>query len=251
MRAQGDGLGVADLHIHTSLSDGMADIPDLLSYVEQETRLDVIAITDHDDIEGGLQARELVSRGDYRFQVVVGAEVTTLEGHLLALFLEEPVPSFLSLEQTIVAVHAQGGLCVVPHPMSWLTRSIGQGSLDKIARNRQPDIFLDGIEIVNPTIAGRVRDHQARQLNERRYKLAETGGSDAHFLAAIGTGYTLFPGRSAEDLRHSLKERTCRAGGTQMDLGKIGYNQIAQQQWRSLVVAPMRTLRRMVQRMMP
>ena len=68
---------------------------------------------------------------------------------------------------------------------------------------------------------------------------------------ARGTGYTLFPGRIAEDLRQSLKERTSRAGGTQVDLGKIGYNQLAQQQWRSLVVAPIRTLRRMVQRMMP
>lgn len=229
----------------------MADIPDLLSYVQQETRLDVIAITDHDDVEGGLQARELVAKGNYRFEVVVGAEVTTLEGHLLALFLEQPVPSFLSLEQTIVAVHAQGGLCVVPHPMSWLTRSVGQGSLDRIARNHRADVFLDGIEIVNPTIAGRVRDHHARKLNERRYKLAETGGSDAHFLASIGTGYTLFPGRSADDLRQSLKERTTRAEGTPVDLGKIGYDQIAQQQWRSLVVAPIRTLRRMVQRMMP
>ena len=87
MRTRREGYGVADIHIHSSASDGMADIPRILDYAEQKTNLAVIAITDHDEFEGSYQAGELVAKGNYSFEVVLGMEVTTLEGHLLALFL--------------------------------------------------------------------------------------------------------------------------------------------------------------------
>ncbi|MFH1487029.1 MAG: PHP domain-containing protein, partial [Chloroflexota bacterium] len=77
--------GQADTHIHSSFSDGMADIPEILHFVEHETDLDVIAITDHDEIAGSHLARELATRGKYRFEVVVGMEITTLDGHLVGL----------------------------------------------------------------------------------------------------------------------------------------------------------------------
>src|SRR4030043_504343 len=125
--------GKADLHIHTALGDAMAGLPELFDYVEQETDLALIAVTDHDDIRGGLQARELWARGRYRFQVVVGAEVTAIQGHVLALFVEEPVPSLRPGGGVLTAVHRQGGLCVVPHPLAFLTRSIGQRPLERIA----------------------------------------------------------------------------------------------------------------------
>lgn len=224
-----ENYGIADLHIHSSASDGMASVPQILEYVERETELDVIAITDHDEIRGSYQARELAEKGRYRFEVVVGMEVTTLQGHLLALFLERPVLSFQRLGKTIEAVHAQGGLCIVPHPMSWLTRSIGQTTLDKFAY-RDDGNHLDGIEIVNSNIAARISYEKSKRLNGKRYHLAETGGSDAHFLVMIGSGYTLFPGRSAADLQQSLLERTTVAGSSgQVSLSKIGYGQIFRQ----------------------
>jgi hypothetical protein len=99
----GRAEGKADLHIHTALGDGMAELPELLDYIEQQTDLDVIAVTDHDDIRGGLQARELWARGRYRFQVIVGAEVTAIQGHVLALFVEEPVPSLRQVEEILEA----------------------------------------------------------------------------------------------------------------------------------------------------
>jgi predicted metal-dependent phosphoesterase TrpH len=89
-------MGKADLHVHTAFSDGMADARAVLEYVEAHTDLDVLAITDHDDVRGALKAREIWARGHYRFELVTGAELTTIEGHLLALFVEEP----LELEKT-------------------------------------------------------------------------------------------------------------------------------------------------------
>ena len=75
-----EGYGIADLHIHSSIVDGMASVYQIMEYVEYRTELDVIAITDHDDIRGSYQARELAARNNYRFEVVVGMEVTTLHG---------------------------------------------------------------------------------------------------------------------------------------------------------------------------
>src|SRR5207253_10896293 len=117
--ARGDrDYGKADLHIHTALGDGMADVGELLEYVEHATDLDLIAVTDHDQLDAALQVRDAHSRhGGYHFDVVPGTEVTTVEGHLLAIGIEQPVPSFRSLAATLDAVHRQGGLCLIPHPM--------------------------------------------------------------------------------------------------------------------------------------
>ena len=74
LKTKPEGRGLADIHIHTRVSDGMADIMELVDFVERETRLDVIAITDHDQIEGGYRARELAAKNNCRFEVVVGMD---------------------------------------------------------------------------------------------------------------------------------------------------------------------------------
>ncbi|MBI2305020.1 MAG: phosphotransferase [Chloroflexi bacterium] len=239
--------GMADFHIHSSLGDGTANIGELLDYVARRTELDIISITDHDDIEGSCRARDLAEQEGYSFQVVIGMEVSTLGGHLLALYIEKPVMSFQPLGETIQAIHEQGGLCVVPHPMSWLTRSVGQQALDNLTRQGG---CLDGMEVINPSVAGRVSYHKAKELNDKRYHLAETGGSDAHFLEETGSAYTLFQGHSAQELRHCLEERTTRAGGGKPVPGStIGYGNIARQQIRSLLVLPARSLSRPLRRL--
>ncbi|OGO05749.1 MAG: hypothetical protein A2Y60_01060 [Chloroflexi bacterium RBG_13_54_9] len=240
MRKRREGNGVADIHIHSTHSDGTADIPDILEYVQQETKLDVIAITDHNEIAGACEARELTAKDSYRFEVVVGMEISTLEGHLLALFLESPVPKFLPLAETIDAIHAQGGICIVPHPMCWLLRSISQNSMDEIAMRKGEDVYLDGLEVVNPTIAGRITNGRPKELNREHYRLAETGSSDAHFLLQIGSGYTLFEGLTAADLRQGLLNKTTRAAaGIKVDLQKIGYGKITKHLFKHTVIMPL------------
>jgi predicted metal-dependent phosphoesterase TrpH len=75
------------MHLHTLYSDGVMEVQALLDHVERATDLDLIAITDHERIDGALRARELHAAGDYHFGLVVGEEITTRRGHLLALFL--------------------------------------------------------------------------------------------------------------------------------------------------------------------
>jgi len=221
-----EGYGVADVHIHSSVSDGMADVSQIVDYVEQRTDLDVIAITDHDKMEGSFQARELAARRGYRFDVVTGMEVTTLEGHLLALYLESPVPSFKPLADTIEAIHTQGGLSIAPHSMNWLTDSIMRRGLEKTVTASDQGQRLDGIEIISRGIFGPILNHRASTFN-LKHKLAETGSSDAHFLALVGSVVTLFPGRSAADLRRSLLERTTRgANGFRVRLRDLQATQL-------------------------
>src|SRR3990172_9768194 len=134
----------------------MAEIPELLDYVQEHTDLSLIAVTEHDDLAPALAARDACARGRYRFQVVPGAEVTTLEGHLLALYLEEPIESLRPLAETLEAVHRQGGLCIIPHPMSWLTRSIGQSVIERVQRDSREGVYFDGIEGAKQNAGARV-----------------------------------------------------------------------------------------------
>ncbi len=101
---------------------------------------------------------------------------------------------------------------------------------------------MDGLETANESFGGRVGLDKALRLNRNRYRLAEVGGSDAHFLKAIGSAHTEFPGHTAEHLRQSIIERTCRGvRGHHPSLFDIGPWQVARQTWRGIMVTP-RTL---------
>ena len=110
----------------------MMDARAIFERVEHETELDVVAITDHEEIGGALAARELYARGRYRFELVTGIELTTRSGHLLALFVDEPLRPLRPLAESVAEIHRRGGLAVLPHPLSYLTRSIGQRTLERL-----------------------------------------------------------------------------------------------------------------------
>src|SRR5438552_1965561 len=97
--------GRADLHIHSAVGDGLATVARILDYVEHRTDLDLIAITDHDEVRGALEARELAAAGRRRFEVIVGTEITTRQGHLLAYQIGRRYPMLRSLRDSIAAVH--------------------------------------------------------------------------------------------------------------------------------------------------
>ncbi len=234
-----DTPGKADLHIHTSYSDGMMEASEVLDHVESQTDLDVIAITEHDDVRGSLAARELWAKGNFRFDFVTGVEVTAIEGHILALYVEEPVPSLVRTEEILEAVHKQGGLCVVAHPMSLFVRSLDRLTMERVAASKKEGVYFDGIETANQSPAMLGRNRMAARLNRVRLRLAETGSSDAHFLKAIGAAYTAFPGRSAAELRQSILDCTTipvRVRG--LSVAEIGVKAIVRQSWRGISATP-------------
>jgi predicted metal-dependent phosphoesterase TrpH len=243
-------MGKADLHIHSEWSDGLPSIREILDHVENNTNLDLIAITDHDMIEGALEAREISAQKKYRFDIIVGMEVTTLEGHLLAYDLAKPLRMMKPLDWTIQAIRDQGGWCLLPHPMSPLIRSIGRRGIRRVMHDTRTGICFDGIEVINPSIAGKVIAGKVRRFNRDEAHLPETGGSDSHTLALIGSAYTNYEGQTAEDFRRSLSARSTTAGGTFW--GKSEYRELARiarrQMYKSMVQLPARHVRRSIVR---
>ena len=209
--------GKADIHMHSTYSDGCATIEQILDHVQNTTSLDVIAITDHDVIEGSLRARDLWSRGSYRFDFIVGEEVTTKEGHLLGLFLEKKVPSGLSMERSIDLIHEQGGLAIIAHPLHRLFRhSCQRDVMDRIHASQQ--VYFDGIETWNASFCGIYANQVAMHVNRKIYGLSELGNSDAHALNSIGSGMTWFEGKNAAELRQAIAECRTAPGGKFWDV---------------------------------
>jgi predicted metal-dependent phosphoesterase TrpH len=239
-------MGKADIHIHTTHSDGMASVQQVFDFAENETDLALIAITDHDMFDGADEARNLAARRNYRFQVLTGMEVTTIEGHLLVLGIDKPVRSLQGLANTIAQVHEQGGVVIAPHPMSWMIRSIGRNGLMRIHKTPDDLIYFDGFEALNPSLAGRVVAKQARELNARVLQLAETAGSDSHVLPTIGSAATVYPGVTADDLLRALKEKKTTIEGHYWTAEEMKY--LARigpaQMWQSLVTLPTKHIRR-------
>jgi predicted metal-dependent phosphoesterase TrpH len=207
-----DRLGRADLHIHTLASDGTAGVVDILDHVERNTELDVIAITDHERIDAALAGRSIARDRGLRFEVIVGEEVTTLGGHLLALWLEAPVKPFRTMRATIADIHDQGGIAIPAHPLVPYPLC-AQGWVLRRLLADEPRYRPDAIEAFNPTTLGRPW-HQRVVRFAAQYGLAPVGNSDAHDLASIGIGYTTFQGRSGDDLRAAIHARTTHQHGT-------------------------------------
>jgi predicted metal-dependent phosphoesterase TrpH len=200
-----DRLGRADLHIHTRASDGIDPIRTILDFVETSTDLDVIAITDHERIDAALAARTMARDLGHRVEVVVGEEVSTLGGHLLGLFLTERVRPLRSLRTTIGEIHEQGGIAIPAHPLVPYPLCAQGWVLRRLLADRDPRVRPDAVEAFNPTMFGRPWHGRVVRF-AADHGLATVGNSDSHEAATIGTGWTSFPGRTADDLRAAILE---------------------------------------------
>lgn len=196
-------MGLADLHIHSIHSyDATSSIPAILKYVADQTELDVIAITDHDTMAGLREAMLLAPR--YGVEVIPGCEISTAEGHLLGLYITQPVPPGLSLAETIRRVGRQGGLCIAPHPEARGTSSLSGQLIRSALQDAQLAQVLVGVEVFNGGLVY-YRDNQATLRLVENLEVARVGNSDAHILQSIGEGSTEFSGNSAVDLRRALE----------------------------------------------
>ncbi len=199
--------GRADLHVHTCWSDG-ADWPETVVQAAAG-RVDVLAITDHDEIRGALQGREFArEHPELGVNVIVGEEISTLNGHLLGLYLRERVPPRLPARETIDLIHAQGGLAVAAHPFHpYRGRARGHPSLGQMI----PDLALDGLEVVNNAgVFSWLYDAWAAFRNVE-WLLPVTAGSDAHDVWYLGSAVTRFPGRDSAALWRALTAGRTRA----------------------------------------
>lgn len=198
-------MGLADLHIHSIHSfDGTSSIPAILKYTADHTNLDVIAITDHNSMEGVSQAIDLAP--SYNLQVIPGCEISSADGHVLGLFLHKRVPAGLSFLQTLQLIGEQGGLAIAAHPEAKGASSLSFENICKACKHPFASQVLVGIETFN---GGLIYAHSnfSAIAQSNKLPLAQIGSSDAHIISMIGQGASYFPGKTIEDLKIALKLR--------------------------------------------
>lgn len=193
-------MGIADIHLHTNASDGLPSARQLLDYVERRGVLDVVAITDHDVLDASLWAHS--QQGRYSFDIIPGVEVTAREGHVLALWVTEPIPKKMSVKETAAAIHEQGGVAILAHPGEPFI-----AGRHLVRYLRRPDVLLtwdiDAVEVHNAGAITPGNNILARRICGD-LPLPVVGNSDAHTLNAIASGITRFHGHTAADFRRAL-----------------------------------------------
>jgi len=206
-------LGKADLHIHTNYSDARLRVEDLLEYVENRTDLDVIAITDHETIEGALLAQKIAKEKRYRFEIIVGEEISAIEGHVVGLYLKETIPGGLSTSESIKLIKEQDGIVMMPHCLRHIRFNTGKKNVDGVglATLIKEKSNIDAIEIINATPTFHKDNLKAMFINDALLFKAGVGNSDAHILGAVGMGYTLFEGKNAQELRSAIEHCQTKA----------------------------------------
>lgn len=205
-------MGKADLHIHTTASDGLLDPGEVVEYAANQTDLDVVAITDHDSMEGAWKAWHWhQAHPSLGVELLWGVEVTgSWFRHLLFYWLDRPptrLPRrFLPPARLIDAMKETGALCIAAHPTNPVSIA-GPDLRDLAARGLLPA----ALEVCSPPL-GRRKEPGLRAL-AHHYNLGVAGGSDAHgLLQMIGAACTYFPGTTREDLWQALLAGTTDAG---------------------------------------
>jgi hypothetical protein len=230
-------MPLADPHCHTIASDGMVTPAELVA-AAVGAQLDLIAVTDHDTMRSVREAQRLGEAAG--IAVVAGLEITTrwpAQTHILGWYLEKPVKSGMSVQDTIDAIHDQGGLAVIPHPfMPVYFGSIQPAMLRRLIETRT----VDGIEIMTTVPIGSWRRRELEDFYVRHSDRlgAEVGGTDCHFGPHdIGSVVTQFDG----DFRKAVEQRTTVP--FRLRTGTVPRGLALRQQWRALVQLPLQRAR--------
>jgi len=166
-----------DPHVHTDASyDAEGSVHEVLGYCHNSS-LDAVAITDHDTTVAAREALEQQDR--YDVTVVPGVEISTADGHLLALGVVDRPPIGRSLAESVRWVRAEGGVAVVPHPFQVSRHGV----------RKRDFVPCDGIEVFNAWSMTGIQNRRAEAFASER-DCPALGGSDAHDPSMIGQGYT-------------------------------------------------------------
>jgi predicted metal-dependent phosphoesterase TrpH len=168
-----------DLHMHTDHSHDCATPVEVLLATARDQGLGAIAVTDHNEISGALEAR--AKAAEFGVKVIVGEEVKTAsQGEVIGLFIEEKIPRGLTLEETVAEIRRQGGLVYVPHPFDRMHAVPDYEHLLGIVED------VDAIEVYNPRVAiGSFNEEAARFA--AKYRIPAGAGSDAHVAHGLGS----------------------------------------------------------------
>lgn len=178
---EGSPVLSVELHAHSAASHDGRDSIEMLLEQAQAVGLDALVVTDHDEFGASKLAADRAPK--YGLVGIPGMEVTSTAGHVLAIGIEDAVPSGLNFAETVDAIRGHGGVSVVPHPF--------QSSRSGVASNipRETLARADAIEVYNSRLLTGRANRQAEEF-ARDYNLPMTAGSDAHIAEMVGQAVT-------------------------------------------------------------
>ena len=178
----------ADLHIHTEYSMDCSTPLEKIINRCLEIGINCIVVCDHGTDEGAIKLKGMAP-----FPVVIAEEILTPHGEIMGMFLQETIPSGLSVEQTLACIRAQGGLVCIPHPFDTFRQSaLDNGVIETIADQ------IDIMEVFNSR-APLLRGSTKANLFAEKHGIAKGAGSDAHTVSEIGNAYVEMPEFSGRD----------------------------------------------------
>lgn len=188
-----------DLHVHSWYSYDSLISPRELVFYAKKCGLDGVAITDHDRLDGALK----IAR-DTEFFIIPGMEISSSDGHILALSTQEPIPKGLSTDETLERIREAGGVAVACHPITPFKGSLGKHTSSK----------FDAVEVINASafpfgFSVKYARRLALDLN-----IGQVGGTDAHYGPEIGCAYTVVDsGLKIDQVVQAIHERKCQPFG--------------------------------------
>jgi predicted metal-dependent phosphoesterase TrpH len=191
----------ADLHVHTTYSKDSLITPKDLVYYAKKRGLNAVAVTDHNQLEG---AYKIAKETD--FLIIPGMEVSSADGHIVALNVAELIPRGLSAVETVERIHRAGGVAIACHPFV-----LFKGCLkEKVCTT------FDAIEIINARAFPFKRSVKKATETAERLKLSRVAGTDAHYGPQIGYGYTVIEASepSVEAIAKAIVDGHCQPFGT-------------------------------------
>ena len=194
-----------DLHVHTSYSYDSNSLPKEIVDVAIERGIDCLAITDHGEIKGALEAVEYAKGKS--ILIIPGIEIKSKEGDILGLNIKKVIPNGLSDIETIKKTKEAGGIVIIPHPFGWFCGF--RGDFKKIVDE------IDGIEVLNASIFG--SGNKKALAFAQKFNLPFTAGSDAHFPSFVGKAFLEISGEnlSIEEILEKIKNREGKIGGSE------------------------------------
>ena len=200
----------ADLHVHTTYSSDSVITPKDLVFYSKKRGLNAVAITDHNFLDG---AYKIAKETD--FLVIPGMEVSSADGHIVALNVKTLIPRGFSATKTVELIHKAGGVAIACHPYVYFKGCLKEAVCES----------FDAIEIINARAFPFKRSVKKAEEKAQKYNLSRVAGTDAHFGPQIGYGYTEINAQAptVEAIMAAIVEGKCSPhGGAVPEITNLG-----------------------------
>jgi predicted metal-dependent phosphoesterase TrpH len=194
----------ADLHVHTTYSKDSLITPKDLVYYSKKRGLNAVAVTDHNQLEGALKiAKEITD-----FLIIPGMEVSSSDGHIVALNIQELIPRGFSAAETVERIHRASGVAIACHPYVYF-----KGCLrEKVCAS------FDAVEVINARAFPFKNSVKKAEEAAKKLGLSRVAGTDAHYGPQIGYGYTVIEAAepSVDAIAKAIVNGDCEPFGQQV-----------------------------------